>query len=187
MSPLSRRVAFFASGLLAGTLLYFWNAERTEPEIEAPRRVAQPPAPAPELESKPESEQKKWRLASASERADIARTIRAQLEAFRRDDWSEAVSHQSDGLKTNFASTEDFRRVIESNYPQFANYRSVEFRAIRIGGKWAMAEIALMGQDGVRVSALYQMVRENGVYKVAGVSGGTQKRPRLQEPPRDLV
>ncbi len=122
-----------------------------------------------------------WRTATAQERAGAIRSITAQLDAFRRDDYQTATKYQSAGLKSNFPSVAAFRQIIKNSYPQFANYKKAQFGAAQANadGSNVNVLIRLTGKDGVEVNAAYQMAREDGIYRVQSVSGGfNQKAPQ---------
>ncbi len=113
-----------------------------------------------------------WKPATSAQRSQAAAAIRAQLDAFKRDDWEKAATFQSQGLRRNFGTTAQFRAIIETNYPQFAKYKSITFDAARAVGDNVEMQIRLTGQDGVKLRAVYLMVKERGGYRVAGVQGG---------------
>ncbi len=112
--------------------------------------------------------------ASAPVRKAAAAAVRAQLDAFKKDDYRAAVKYQSSALKGNFPSITQFRQMITTTYPEFAHYKTVLFKDVRMDatGRHVLAQVTLTGQDGVTLNAVYMMVRENGGYKVDGVAGG---------------
>ena len=121
----------------------------------------------------------KWRSTTQKERYAATKSIIAQLEAFKADRYEIATRFQSEALKNNFSSVENFRRVIQEAYPQFARYKSAKFGATTASAdsKWVRVPVELTGQDGVKVSAIYEMTLEGGIYRVAGVSGGITRPP----------
>lgn len=126
-----------------------------------------------------------WRAATPKERSAAIRSIIAQLEAFKADDYERATTYQSRGLKGNFSSVKNFRHMITENYPQFAHYKKASFGATLAtrSGEAVQAPIILTGQDGVTVHAVYLMALENGVYRVMSVSGGLDSSGgNLREP-----
>ena len=125
-----------------------------------PKAVA--PKPAPSV----------WKPATGVQRAAVAMSIRAQLDAFKRDDWAKAATFQSEGLRRNFGTLAQFRAVIETNYPQFANYKTISFADARARGDQVQMLVRLTGQDGVKLTAVYLMKKEKGLYRVEGVQGG---------------
>ncbi len=112
--------------------------------------------------------------ASSAVRKAAAASIKAQLDAFAKDDYAKAVHYQSAGLKRNFPSVSAFRQMITTAYPEFAHYKSVQFGDARADAKGlhVLLPVTLTGQDGVTLKALYMMVKEGKVYKVEGVAGG---------------
>ena len=130
-----------------------------------------------------------WKTATPAQRAAAATSIRAQLDAFKRDDWAKAATFQSDDLKRNFGSLAQFRAVIETNYPQFADYASIAFDAARARGERVEIMVRLVGRDGVKVSAIYLMRKERGIYRIEGVQGGTTFRQQnpIAPNPADYV
>jgi len=154
-----------------GLSAWFWRVERQEksdPGIVAQVRRKPGPAPKPQPTGKP---------ASAAERQAAIRSILGQLNAFRRDDYKTAIGYQSKLLKGNFPSLQVFRNMIRQSYPQFARYKTATFGAaiMQHAGKnpTLVIPIVLTGQDGIKVEATYQMTKENGVYRVSGVNGGS--------------
>jgi hypothetical protein len=119
-----------------------------------------------------------WRVANQKERHAALVSIRGQLEAFKKGDYQLATRYQSEELRGNFSTAQSFQAMIETIYPQFAHYRTARF-----GPAWTDREgermqipVTLTGQDGVRVHAIYYMVREKGEYRVSGVMGGARPR-----------
>ncbi len=130
-----------------------------------------------------------WKPATSAQRVAAATSIRAQLEAFKRDDWAKAATYQSEGLRRNFGTLAQFRAVIETNYPQFAKYKSIAFDLARSRGDVVEIQARLTGQDGVKLRAIYVMKKEKGLYRVEGVQGGGVGRtaPRGGQNPGDYV
>ena len=88
----------------------------------------------------------------------------AQLKAFKANDYERATKYQSEGLRGNFETPDDFRRMMQRSYPQFANYKSVVFGEARAtkNGDAIRVPVTLTGVDRVVVKAVYVMVREKG-------------------------
>jgi hypothetical protein len=115
-----------------------------------------------------------WRNSTASERKSVMKSIVAQLDAFKKDDYAHAVVYQSSELKQHFARVDTFRTMMIRNYPQFAHYKSVTFGAARTEPGGHMVEIMahVTGEDGMKADGLYIMKLEDGLYRVASVEGG---------------
>lgn len=136
------------------------------------------------LPTPPEKPQQ-WRPATRVERLAAIRSIRNQLTAFRNDDYKTAVKYQSSGLQRNFPSIQAFRTMMRRNYPQFTNYQSANFGVAQTdrSGKFLKIPIELIGHDKVKVRALYMLVLEKQIFRVAGVLGGV---PMPKPPSRAL-
>ncbi len=130
----------------------------------------------------------KMRPAKAAERQAAISSIQAQLKAFGRNDYKTAVTYQSAGLKKNFPSADAFRAMMEQTYPEFAHYKTVAFGPAQSDPMGAHVTIlaTVTGQDGVKVRAVYLMVREGKVYRVEGVAGGAQMPLENSGPSRDV-
>ena len=120
-----------------------------------------------------------WREARPEERRAAIASIQKQLDAFRNDNYERAVDYQCAALQEYFVSADMFRQMIRKRYPQFADHRSVEFGRSRATGEGdrVAVRVQLTGRDGVKVRALYMMVREGEVYRVGSVIGGEATPP----------
>ena len=124
-----------------------------------------------------------WKAAPENEKKAAQKIIMAQLEAFKADDFEEAEKYQASGLRQSFASTEQFRQAIKNNYPQFADYKEIQWGQARIAGPMLQLQIVITGQDDVQIAALYSMLKEDVgekgkekmEYRVTGVSGGSEQ------------
>ncbi len=164
--------------LVAGLILagggWFWSQNLTPAIPLAPEMAAAQAQEAPPAE---------WKEAPENEVKAAQKIIMTQLEAFKADDYDEAVKYQSAALRGSFPSTAQFRQVIKQNYPQFANYKAVKWGKSRIDGPMLQIQIVITGQDDVQIAALYSMIKENVgeqgkeklEYRVSGVSGGSEQ------------
>lgn len=116
------------------------------------------------------------RPAKAAERQAVAAAITAQLKAFQKGDFQKAAQYQSVNLKRNFPSIAAFRQMMKAGYPEFTNYKSVQFGDARAdtSGRHVLMPVTLTGKDGITLHALYVMVKEGKVYRVDGVAGGVR-------------
>lgn len=166
--------------LIAGALL--WPASLPRSNSAANRRDSRgaglngrrPPAPAVPAPAVPAPII--WRSATGAARRDAIASIRSQLDAFRRDDYAGAMRYQSAGLRRNFPSMKAFRNMMKLHYPQFARYRNARFGPARsdLKGRRVAVPVAVTGRDGVRVGALYVMIREGDIFRVEGVKARTR-------------
>lgn len=125
-----------------------------------------------------------WRAPTANERKAALSSIKNQLDAFKRDDYTAATKYQSKALRQNFPSVKTFQQMIKAGYPQFARYNSVTFGSDQIdkSGKFFQVPVSVTGADGVKADALYMMIFEDGIWRVSGVSGGNaQVKPQTKD------
>ena len=165
--------------LVAGLILagggWFW-LQNLVPAIPLAPQMAQ-------AQEAPEAPEPNWKAAPETEVKAAETIIMTQLKAFKADDYEEAAKYQASGLRQNFASTEQFRQVIKTTYPQFANYKSVEWGKARIDGPMLQIQVVITGQDDVQIAALYSMIKEDVgekgkpkmEYRISGVSGGSEQ------------
>lgn len=120
-----------------------------------------------------------WAAANPATMKAVAKSIRAQLEAFKKDDYTSATIYESSVLRQNFESADIFRQMMKTDYPEFANYKSVEFGPMLTTAdkKVIQAPVKLTGTNGNHVNAVYLMILEGGIYRVAGVEEGSTVHP----------
>lgn len=139
--------------------------------------------PIPVAPNRPDAPHLRWRDASKAERSAAIAPIRAQLEAFRTDDYTKAMTFQSQEMQRQFTSTQTFRAMMKRGYPQFAAPKSYDFGPARATSNagFVTVPIVLKGADGVTVRAEYLMKKERGGYRVSGVQGGNAM-PKMPPP-----
>lgn len=115
-----------------------------------------------------------WHVATGPERQPVLRSIQGQLAAFRANDSGQAMFYQSRGLRRNFQSAAAFTKIIRSRYPEFGHCRSAQFGPVWLDAAHQHADVTVtvQGEDGYLARGAYWLVRENGLYRVAGVEGG---------------
>lgn len=145
-----------------------WSSLFAPSPDEAPELAA---APVPVQPVAPPGQ---WKNATAGQRKVAQASIIKQLEAFKKDDYQQAVKYQSAGLRRNFASVQQFRQMMQVAYPQFACYKKVVFGKAMAAPDGSRVQVAvrLWGRDGVETQAVYMMVKEGGIFRVEGVAGG---------------
>jgi hypothetical protein len=98
-----------------------------------------------------------------------ADAILAQLEAFRRGDYDAAYTFASEGVRQIF-DRESFERMVKTGYPEIARSAgaTVDQATIAPNGR-AHLIMKIRGANGSRIEAIYEMVWEDGRWKIAGV------------------
>jgi Domain of unknown function (DUF4864) len=105
------------------------------------------------------------------------RVVLEQLDAFRRDDFDRAFGLASSQIRQLFDRLR-FEAMVRNGYPEIA--RSVS--ALVAGGERRDGDLVYLlvrvrGANGQRVEAVYEMVLENGAWRINGVA----TRPDVSE------
>jgi uncharacterized protein DUF4864 len=117
-------------------------------------------------------------LAEDSDVAAARATVLAQLEAFRAGDYDRAYTYASATIREQFGRAA-FERMVRLGYPQIADPASYTVdRAERGPDGSIYVLLRIGGRDGSGVDAVYEMVSEDGAWKVNGVA----TRPPRQRP-----
>lgn len=95
--------------------------------------------------------------------------IMLQLEAFRRDDFDTAYTFASATIRELF-DRQAFERMVRSGYPEIARSVSavVSGSALAPNGS-VFLFLRIRGANGNRIEALYDLVREDGGFRINGV------------------
>lgn len=117
---------------------------------------------------------KTWHVAAGPMRRAVLATVGDQLAAIRAGNAERAWSYQSRDLHRNFASAQQFEQMIQSGYPEFGHARSEAFGPVGMDptGTRAAVTVTVRGENGRLARGYYQLIREDGGYKVAGVGDG---------------
>ena len=116
----------------------------------------------------------------ADPRSDMARTVLDQLAAFRRDDWAAAYAYASAAIQSRF-DLEAFRQMVTGGSIT-ATVSHVEV----VDPSHGLVEVRVEGANGETIDALYELVDEQGQWRINGVltrpvEGATAAVP---DPPR---
>lgn len=114
-----------------------------------------------------------WHVMKGVGRASVIAPIQGQLAAFGKNDAVKAVSYQRRGLFRRF-TPDEFLDRIQEQAPAFAHCRVARFGAVWADPdrQHADVRVSVDGEDGREAEGLYEMVRQNGAYRVAGFRGG---------------
>ena len=101
---------------------------------------------------------------------ELAKVIEAQLAAFRVEDYPLAYTFAASGIKDMFGAT-DFERMVKATYPVIAHSASAEYGLTLDSGEEAVVNVHIVGAaDGQAVDYLYTLGKEEGGWKITGVS-----------------
>ena len=95
--------------------------------------------------------------------------VMRQLEAFRRDDYETAYTFASATIHELF-DREAFERMVKGGYPEIARsaFAHVAERHAAPDGR-VYLRLKIRGQNGNSVEAVYEMVWEDGRWRINGV------------------
>jgi len=97
-------------------------------------------------------------LASASEDIVAARSvIRAQEEAFARDDAATAYSFAALAIQSFYRSPEGFMYMVRNGYAPVYRHRSFDFAGAKIVDGKILQDVQIVDADGVAWDALYTL------------------------------
>lgn len=106
----------------------------------------------------------------AAQQEAVVGTIRAQMEAFQRDDGAAAFSHASPRIREIFQTPDIFMDMVRGGYAPVYRPRDVEFLPPRVEGAEILQPVRVIGPTGESVIALYRMQQQpGGDWKIAGV------------------
>jgi hypothetical protein len=93
-----------------------------------------------------------------------------QLEAFRRGDFDTAYTFASSDIKQQF-DRPAFEHMVKNGYPEIARSTFVSIAASTVAPNGHVyLQIKIRGANGNNIEALYELVLENGQWKINGVS-----------------
>jgi hypothetical protein len=113
-------------------------------------------------------------LAPACAADDVAAAqgvIRAQEQAFSRDDAAAAYSYAAPAIKKIFPAADIFMSMVEGSYAPVYRHKSFEFGDSRIEGNWIAQRVHIIDANGEAWEALYTLEQQaDGSYKITGCS-----------------
>ena len=109
-------------------------------------------------------------LLFADERADIQSTISDQLRAFASDNFIEAFTHASPGIKDIFGTVENFSKMVKKGYPMVWRYNNFEFLNLEETPQGYSQIVRITDQNDKLFLLKYFMKNVAGIWKISGVS-----------------
>jgi hypothetical protein len=99
----------------------------------------------------------------------MAQTVLDQLAAFRRGDWTAAYAFASSAIQAQFGP-EAFRVMVTHGYAPIARSASATVgRVEALDGQHGLVEVRVEGENGDTIDALYELVEEQGAWRINGV------------------
>ena len=113
-------------------------------------------------------------LASPSRADDVSAAqsvIRAQEQAFSRDDAAAAYSHAAPEIKQLFPQAEIFLQMVQQAYPPVHRHKSFEFGEARAAGGRIAQHVHIVDDNGEAWEAMYTLEQQSdGSLKITGCS-----------------
>jgi len=96
--------------------------------------------------------------------------IMQQLDAFRRGDFDTAYTFASSEIRQLFDRSA-FEQMVKNGYPEIARstFASVAASTVASDGH-VYLQVKIRGSNGNSIEALYELVLENGQWKINGVT-----------------
>ncbi|MGX1105314.1 MULTISPECIES: DUF4864 domain-containing protein [Bradyrhizobium] len=97
--------------------------------------------------------------------------IRAQEQAFGRDDAAAAYSHAAPAIRQIFPQADIFMSMVQNQYAPVYRHRSFEFGEARSDGDRIAQRVHIVDANGEAWEALYTLERQaDGSLKITGCS-----------------
>ena len=112
----------------------------------------------------------------AGDREAIQQVIRQQLDAFQRDDESEAFSYAAPSIQAQFKTPAEFMRMVRSGYEAVYRPRSTRFLEAFVLNGQVMQPLEVVAPDESVLIAFYLMERQSdGTWRISGCVLGTSE------------
>ena len=110
-------------------------------------------------------------MLAADDVAAAQGVIRAQEQAFDRDDAAGAYSYAAPAIKQIFPTADIFMSMVENSYAPVYRHKSFEFGETKIEGNWIGQRVHIIDANGEAWEALYTLEQQpDGSYKITGCS-----------------
>jgi hypothetical protein len=109
--------------------------------------------------------------AAADDVAAAQSVIRAQEQAFGRDDATAAYSHAAPAIKQIFPQADIFLQMVQQAYPPVYRHKSFEFGEARSADGQIAQRVHIVDANGEAWEALYTLEQQpDGSLKITGCS-----------------
>jgi len=107
--------------------------------------------------------------ALADDVANAQSVIRAQEDAFRRDDAPAAYSYAAPGIREMFPQADLFMFMVQHSYAPVYRHRSLDFGEARAAGSQIAQRVHIVDDNGEAWEALYTLEQQSdGSLKITG-------------------
>ncbi|MBR0752448.1 DUF4864 domain-containing protein [Bradyrhizobium jicamae] len=109
--------------------------------------------------------------AAADDVAAAQDVVRAQEQAFSKDDAAAAYSYAAPAIQQLFPQADIFMSMVQNSYAPVYRHRSFEFGEVRSEGSWIAQRVHIVDANGEAWEALYTLERQaDGSLKITGCS-----------------
>jgi hypothetical protein len=106
---------------------------------------------------------------AADDVANAQNVIRAQEEAFRRDDAAAAYSYAAPGIRQIFPQADIFMSMVQNAYTPVYRHKSFEFGEAQAAGSQVAQRVHIVDDNGEAWEALYTLEQQSdGSFKIVG-------------------
>ena len=152
--------SILGAGLAAAMLL--WRARQKMDLFSVPETKLSPAISVePPLRLKP---------SAAETKAELARTVQGQLDAFRANDYDKAFRFAVKGIQASFTLS-DFEQMVKRDYTVIAEWKSVRYGLSLDNSSAGVLQVFIQGDDKLEIEFQYTLEKEEGTWKVVGVKG----------------
>jgi hypothetical protein len=99
---------------------------------------------------------------------ELYSVVNSQLAAFRAADFSRAYRNASSAVQQKF-SLPQFEKMIRRDYSAMTETHRVEFGFVQVQGATALVPVLFFAEAGSTHASLYNLVAEDGIWKIEGV------------------
>jgi len=113
-----------------------------------------------------------WTAAARADDVAAAQSvIRAQEQAFSRDDAAAAYSHAAPEIRQIFPQADIFMQMVRQGYAPVYRHRSFEFGEARVTGSHIAQRVHIVDDNGEAWEAMYTLeMQPDGSLKITGCS-----------------
>ena len=109
--------------------------------------------------------------AAADDVSAAQSVIRAQEQAFGREDAAAAYSHAAPQIRQQFPQADSFMQMVQRGYPPVYRHKSFEFGEARAAGGRIAQRVHIVDDNGEAWEAMYTLEQQpDGSLKITGCS-----------------
>ena len=122
-----------------------------------------------------QAQQPELRISNSSVRKQVISVIDGQLKAFREHNLDLAFSYASKSLRIHLPQA-IFMNVAKQNYPEIWSNKTSDFGIVKDNQVQGSIQVRVVAQDGSNASYDYDLIFEDGSWKIQGILRHQQKK-----------